>query len=363
MGGWSVEADDEGMTKTKPSIASIVRRAAVAVAAATTAVSTLFAAPAHAVVGGYATTGNAHPYYVRLSINGAVCGGSLIEHATVLTAAHCADSAGGNPANITAFIKDNDQLHVPVTSIEIHPLWNGHAEDGHDLAILHINPGNTTSGITPVQVGTPSDPGAYAVNTPATLVGRGQLQAGGAFPTQLQQLDTVLHSDEYMDDLYNPWYWFDYWNETLMIGAGWSNQTACHGDSGGPLTVVRNGVRVQVGLVSFVHSSPDCADPAGYAELAGPQLAWVASKVPSIWKGWGGCTTPSGVQGEYHAYYHAWWEAAQKTDGKYYWDIYCTGIYQPPTTTQSPTTTKPKPDEPPLPAYCTSKPWLSGCGT
>jgi len=335
-----------------------------AVAAVATAVSTLFATPAHAVVGGYATTGDAHPYYVRLSINGAVCGGSLIEHATVLTAAHCADSAGGNPAAITAFIKDNDQLHVPVTSIDIPPLWNGHVEDGHDLAILHINPGNTTSGITAVQVGSPWDTGAYAVNTPATLVGRGQLGEGGAFPTQLQEVDTVLHSDDYMDDIYNPWYWFSDWNAGTDDRCRLEQLHRLPRRQRRPLTVVRNGVRVQVGVVSFVKSWPhDCADPAGYAELSGPQLAWVASKVPSIWRGWGGCTTPSGTPGEYHAYYHAWWEATQKTDGPYYWDIYCTGIYQPPASPKTPPKPRPTPDEPPLPAYCTSKPWLSGCGT
>jgi secreted trypsin-like serine protease len=97
-----------------------------------------------------------------------------------------------------------------------------------------------------------------------------------------------------MDDIYNAWYWFDHWNERLMIGAGWTNHTVCRGDSGGPLTVDRNGVTVLVGVVSFgdahwYNGVPSCDQPGAYAELSGAQLAWVATTVPGVAARWGAC--------------------------------------------------------------------------
>jgi hypothetical protein len=112
---------------------------------------------------------------------------------------------------------------------------------------------------------------------------------------ELRDLHTPLHSDEYMDDIYNNPLWFDHWNEQLMIGAGWTNHTTCVGDSGGPLTVTRNGVTVQVGVVSlgpahWYNGEEECNEPGGFAELSGPQLAWVAATVPGVAARWGSCT-------------------------------------------------------------------------
>ncbi|MBV9933451.1 MAG: trypsin-like serine protease [Actinobacteria bacterium] len=346
------------MTKTTSSIALLVRRTAVAVAAAATAVSTLFAAPAHAVIGGTPTTGDSFPYYVRVEFNGVTCGGSLIEHAVVLTAAHCAANAGGDVSKVKVFIKD--RIPATATSITIHPLYNGNADEGHDLALVGIS-GNASSGVPVVRVGSPWDGDAYAVNTPATLVGHGSTSASGATSPDLQVLQTVLHSDDYMAGIYDPWWGPNHWNPTLMIGAGWSNQTACHGDSGGPLTVVRNGVITQVGVVSFVKSWPnDCADPAVYAELSGPQLAWIATQVPFVATSWGGCTTPHGTAGIWHVEYHSYFSPAIPQDGPNYWDIEC----MPPPQPAPPSPPKPPAsDTKPLPTYCKTKPWMAACQT
>lgn len=155
----------------------------------------------------------------------------------------------------------------------IHPLWNGEYEDGHDLALIRL-PAGTVVSAAPTQVGSPWDSGANAANTIATIMGDGRTFAHDTGDANFLAADTVLRSDDYMDDIFNPWYWFDHWTSRLMIGAGSTNQTVCMGDSGGPLVVYSSGHPVQVGVASFVHDEDNCSGAAGFAELSGAQLAW-----------------------------------------------------------------------------------------
>jgi hypothetical protein len=158
-------------------------------------------------------------------------------------------------------------------------------------------------------------------------MGYGRTSAGGKPSPVLLAVDTVLHSDEYMDDMWNPWYWFDKWPDEFAIGAGAKGHTAGKGDSGGPLVVYRNEVTVQVGVASFTKTS--CATAAGFAELSGAQLAWVASIVPSITTASGFCDIGYGGIGRYTARYTTTaFEGAQR-DGAYYWTIGCEPLDPP----------------------------------
>ena len=153
-----------------------------------------------------------------------------------------------------------------------------------------------------------------------------------------------------MDDVYNWVLGFDHWNEPLMIGAGFTNHTVCHGDSGGPLTVNRNGRIVQIGVASFTDTWwTHCDEPGGFMELDGPQLAWLASVVPSIMAGWDPCTTSSGASGDPYALYGRNYSGTQR-DGPYGWALGCQGPTPPP----------PSPDDPggPIDSVCKRKPWL-----
>lgn len=57
--------------------------------------------------------------------------------------------------------------------------------------------------------------------------------------------------------------------------------------------VSRNGIPVEVGVVSFGDQNCDMA--SGFAELSGPQLAWVASQVPTVAAEWGSCPFDGGA--------------------------------------------------------------------
>ena len=193
--------------------------------------------------------------------------------------------------------------------------------DGHDLALLRFPLGDITGrtgtnappsfagdqslGLDPVQVGSPFDRSVYAAGTEVFVVGRGfNTPTAETSTLALRDLHTVLRSDGDMDDFYNHTLGLDYWQNTLMIGAGFTNKTICHGDSGGPLTVNRNGRIIQVGVASFTDTSgTHCDAPGAFMELDGPQLAWIASVVPSIMAGWGPCTTSTGEPGDPYALY------------------------------------------------------------
>jgi V8-like Glu-specific endopeptidase len=314
------------------------------VLAGSLAVPVVGAGRAGAVVGGVEVPSSTYPQFVWLPSQG--CGSTVIARDTLLTAAHC--------------VADLGQVPQGWISLTVHPLYNGDAHDGHDLAIIRVGAGLTdAAGITPIQVGSPWNPTYYAPDTPATIIGQGATQSGGPSTSRLRAVETVLRSDGYMDDIYNKWYSWDHWVEPLMIGAGSSHKTACGGDSGGPLLVDKNGTRnwVQVGVTSFGVNG--CSNAAAFAELSGAQLAWIAREVPSVKDRWGTCYDHRGDVGQPVVRYQTAWNYPDlQRDGPFYWEISCEYLSPNPSPPPPPPPPPPPadPDDPPL-TICDTQPW------
>lgn len=311
----------------------------------------MVAAPgsAHAIIGGENVSAYQYPYFTSVIVDGAGgggCGGTVIAASTILTAAHCVDE-GVQPSQVTAYILD---IRPEVaTSITLHPVYDGDVHHGHDLAVLRFAPG-ATNGALPVQVGAPWTQWLYGEGTPVTIVGHGWTTHDGQGTTDLQALNTSIRSDSDMDDVYNRWWTPDWWISRLMIGAGNSDHTTCLGDSGGGL-VVQGTNPVLVGVSSMEWPWPtECSEAAGFAEVNGPQLAWIASEVPQIVPGWGTCTLPSGTPGITATSYRTYQFAGGQQDGSRWWELSCLDPNPP----GSPA--PPDPPAPPQPPWCDHNP-------
>ncbi|WP_204044559.1 S1 family peptidase [Acrocarpospora phusangensis] len=243
--------------------------------------------PEQSIIGGTVSDWAAYPYIVKLS-NG--CTATLIAPTSVLTAQHCV--VGHGP--LSAYFSNGRSAPAPAYSTM--PGFNPDSPWRYDLAILSV-PSAETVGVPIVQVGSPWRTDIYRPGVMATIAGIGANRGDGTGGGILRAADVPILSDDAMDDVYNPWYWFDYWIEHLMIGAGGSARSICYGDSGGPLLVWDHarGRVVQVGVTSW--TTEGCNTPAAFMELAGPNLAWLASMQPSVRSGWGSCTAPDGQPG------------------------------------------------------------------
>ena len=306
------------------------------------------AGPAGAVVGGTPAAHADFPFAGGFTVRD--CDGTLIAPDVVLTSASCAT---GLLPGFDYFARGSQwhSLSTSTASRVIHPLWNGNPGSGHDLALVRLT--FPAAGVPTVQVGSPWD-GPFQPGAASTMLGRER--PSGEFG----RVDTPVLSDAQMAGIFNGWSGPVVWNAPFMIGAGTTTQTACHGDNGGPLLVRRGDRWIQAGVASFVATVPvSCARPAGFAELSGAQLAWLAATVPSITAAWGPCVAPSGAVGQTSARYVYAQLPGGAMDGPYSWEIACYDGPPPPPVPwpEADPEPEPEPEPEPDPPICRLPPW------
>ncbi|KAI8432347.1 hypothetical protein MSG28_004760 [Choristoneura fumiferana] len=212
------------------------------------------------IVGGAVANTDAYPHLAGLIISllniagNSVCGSSLLSANRLVTAAHCWFDGRNQAWQFTVVFGSHwlffGGTRISTTQVVLHPQWNA-ATLANDVAVIYL-PSNVgfTAAIQPIAL--PSTTQLWE-----TFAGEWGVAAGYGMTSDQQTGVTtstvVSHVTLQVITVAQCQATFGFWaldSNICTNGAG--GVGICGGDSGGPLTVVRNGQNILVGISSFV---------------------------------------------------------------------------------------------------------------
>ncbi|MCU0831617.1 MAG: serine protease [Rhizobiaceae bacterium] len=226
------------------------------------------------IVGGTPAPNGAYPYQVaveiRTSQGASLCGGSVINNFTILTAAHCMRAGATYRVLVGTNSLNTGGRIIGVRQVRVHPGYNRPTAFNNDVALLRLA---SPAGVVPIRLANAQQVAVLErAGRNAVITGWGAtFEGGGATPT-LRQAAVPLMSLATCRNLYANRY-----NITnLMICAGriQGGVDTCQGDSGGPMVVTEAGVRYQIGITSFGLGCARPRAPGVYARVS-QLLPWI----------------------------------------------------------------------------------------
>ncbi|KAL5277982.1 hypothetical protein ACFFRR_002927 [Megaselia abdita] len=218
--------------------------------------------PSARIVNGYDAQAESTPFMVSIMRYGYhSCGGSLINHRTVLTAAHCLIQTTENMLKVrlgSKHISQGGQVYK-VEKLEIHPKFNTFTLN-YDIAYLRLNQSVTiTENVKPITLSGKRD--TLKHGEIATIYGWGiQHQHFFKSPTFLQYakvpiIDSMLCKQMMLNRI-----------SGAMFCAGYikGGVDACQNDSGGPL-IINNKL---FGIVSWGNGCAMPGNPGVYTHVS-----------------------------------------------------------------------------------------------
>lgn len=258
------------------------------------------------IVGGQIAEPHSIPHQVVIIVkkspsNALLCGGSLINERTVLTAAHCIHSkdnavviAGAH--NISAMETDVELRRVNSSNYKIHPQFNINYAN-MDIALIDLpTPVIFSSKIQPVQLPSQVFRGESFADEIGTVSGFGLTCDGCGSSQVLRYTTNRIMKDEECSKSY---FFSTIPSENqVCVATSDNNSGNCRGDSGeisfshlsfllstpltikqsnsgGPLTVVKDKTVIQIGLSSFGHFKCQEGKPTVFTRLTPELVGWI----------------------------------------------------------------------------------------
>ncbi|KAL2817135.1 trypsin-like serine protease [Aspergillus granulosus] len=206
------------------------------------------------IIGGSEVSIESYPYQVSIFVyNSFSCGGTIIDHKTIITAAH---SAGGNPKNPYTIRAGSASLNSG--GIIVNPVKRFE----NDISIIKLAQNLTYGpGIQPISL-PPREDGEhdFGLGFPATgeevvISGWGSQSESGALSQTLRAVTVTVVNQTECDAGYEK-YGMPITEGMFCAGVPEGGKGSCYGDSGGPVVV--DGV-----LAGIVSWGRGCARP-GY---------------------------------------------------------------------------------------------------
>ncbi|XP_043468491.1 chymotrypsin-2-like [Leptopilina heterotoma] len=213
------------------------------------------------------------PYQVslqKIAKNFHFCGGSILNEAFVITAAHCVVSKNASDIQViagTLKLSEPKSVHY-VSQIIVHKFYNRTDSWRNDIALLRVKNRfilcNTIQKIPLPYYNMVIDAYEYAV-----VSGWGRLQYKGPRPDHMQRAQIRIADQNYCRAVYEDHGHFIYPTHICAYDPD-IRKGSCKGDSGGPLTVKG----FLVGLVSWSNGCAKTDYPTVYTRVP-EYLDWI----------------------------------------------------------------------------------------
>lgn len=229
------------------------------------------------IVGGEETGVNELPYQVSFQYFGShICGGSIYNANTVITAAHCCDVGSASSFSISAgrhSLSDNNEelaQTIQVARKVQHAQYDQSGYIENDICLLILEDSlNFNAGAQAIAL--PS--AGQTVTGDVVVSGWGTTSEGGGAADKLRKVTVPVITDDECRDAYGQQDVFD-----SMICAGFPNggKDSCQGDSGGPMVSTIGGQQVLSGIVSWGLGCARPNYPGVYTEVSA-FIPWIES--------------------------------------------------------------------------------------
>jgi secreted trypsin-like serine protease len=198
-----------------------------------------------------------------------LCGCSLIDQDSVLTAAHCAKGVRASTMTVTVgrTVLSSDQgQERRVSRIFVHPRYNANTY-APDAAVLKLS--SSVSGIAPIKRAAASQDHLERPGRSATVAGWGNTikqppdgNSGSNFPDRMREAQVPLVSDTEAQSVYG-----DSFVANLMVAAGREGKDTCQGNSGRPMFAKTSSGPRQIGITSSGAGCGARGYPGVYTEV------------------------------------------------------------------------------------------------